>query len=105
MPNLIDQIQTCTGLSDAHLGVALARRAGYAPASAHEVAHWRSGQTPMPTWAERTCVQWIVELWRADRDDCNAQQLWQVDQKYTRMLGDFTVADLMRMIRGGQTTS
>jgi hypothetical protein len=99
MNNLLTSVEHCTGLTDARLGEALARRAGFAPLSARRIQAWRDGSDAMPGWVERECVQWLVELWSRERAECGAARLWEVDRKYTRMLDQLTIAELMALLR------
>jgi hypothetical protein len=53
----------------------------------------------MPGWVERECICWLVELWSRERAECGAARLWEVDRKYTRMLDQLTIAELMTLLR------
>lgn len=102
MQNLLESIEHCTGLSNAEVGIALARRAGFAPVSARRIQAWRDGADAMPSWVERECIHWLVELWSRERNDCGAARLWDVDRKYTRLLDQLTIAELMTLLRERQ---
>lgn len=99
-PSLIESLRRCTGLADAQLCSALAQRAGCAAPTVHLLQAWDGGDTAMPAWVERYCAEWIVELWRNERASCTARDLLQVDQKFTRLLRDYSVADLLAVLRG-----
>lgn len=98
--NPLEQLKLCTGMTNAQLGTALARRAGNAPVSATQFERWCNGTATIPQWVERASLTWLVELWRAERSGCAANELYRIDQKYTRMLKDFTVAEVMQLLRG-----
>ncbi len=99
MNNVLTSLKECTGLTESRLGVALARRAGLAPFSARRIHAWRDGSDAMPGSVERECVYWLVEIWAVERANCGASRLWEVDCKFTRMLDQFTIAELMALLR------
>ncbi len=105
MQNLLENLARCAELTDAELGVTLARRAGFAPMSARRIRAWRVGDEPIPSWVERECVYWLIERWSQERGACGAGRLWDVDRKYTRLLDQFTIAELMAMLRSRRAES
>jgi hypothetical protein len=36
-------------------------------------------------------------LWLSERDACDAKELLKVDEKYTRLLRDFSMSDIIAM--------
>lgn len=97
--SLIDSLRRCTGLADAQLCAALAERSGHAAPTLHLLHAWDSGVIAMPAWVERFCAEWIVELWRSERSTCDARALLTIDRKYTRLLSDYSVGDLMTVLQ------
>lgn len=86
-------------MADTQLCFELAQRAGCAVPSEHLLRAWDTGNIAMPEWVERSCAEWIVELWQRERATCDARQLLGIDQKYTGLLRDYSVADLMAVLR------
>lgn len=100
--SLIENLRTCTGLSDTKLCAALAKRSGYPAPGVRLLRAWQSGDTHLPVWVERECMHWLVEIWQAERNGCNAQQLLHVDRKYLAMLSDFSMSELMQWVQRAQ---
>lgn len=44
-------------------------------------------------------LAWTCEQWRAERSQVSVRELWQVDQKFSHILSDFTMAQILQSLR------
>jgi hypothetical protein len=97
--SIIESLRRCTGLADAQLCSALAARARSDVPTVILLQAWDAGDIAMPAWVERGCAEWIVELWRSERAACDARELLAIDRKFSRLLRDYSVMELMAVLR------
>jgi hypothetical protein len=64
---------------------------------AREISIWITDVESVPSWANRAAALWIIEFWMNERDTCEAEGLLRVDEKYTRLLRDFSMGDIITM--------
>lgn len=99
MDNIIGQLEELTGLTLKQLGRELSKRSGARDIDPVDLRNWRDGNTLLPGWLERVAAQWTIELWQNERLQSQADELWRIDTKYTKMLGFLTMADIAGMIK------
>lgn len=93
--NLLHILNSTFAIPIEQLKDGIVRRADRAYADTHRLTEWLTEQAPVPSWAQRAAATWIIELWMQERDGCEATQLLTVDGKYTRLLRDFSMADII----------
>ena len=99
MSNLIFHVTEFTGFSEQRIRLELAKRGGQPPISTNKLLTWKNESCPLPTWVEQAAIEWIIELWHEERDQCCAKNLFAVDKKYSRALGVFTVAEIITILK------
>ncbi len=99
MDNIINQLEELTGLTPLQLSKELTNRASGTSVDKKKLLDWRDGKSLMPGWVERVAAQWIIELWQNERIQCNAEDLWKTDTKYTQILSFLTMADILNMVQ------
>jgi hypothetical protein len=99
MTNLINHLTEFTGLTVQRISQELAKRGGQPPISKSKLVSWKNESCPLPAWAERVALEWIIELWHEERDQCSAKNLFSIDKKYSSALGVFTVADIISILK------
>lgn len=100
--NLIHELNINMGLSVTEIGDGLEMRAlrqlGHAhQADARELLLWIRPDAELPDWVRHAAALWVIEFWLNERDNCGAEQLLQVDAKYTRLLRDFSMGEIIAM--------
>jgi hypothetical protein len=99
MTNLINHLTEFTGLSEQSIRQELAKRGGQPPISKSKLLSWKTESCPLPEWVEQVAIEWIIELWHEERDQCSAKNLFSVDKKYSQALGVFTVAEIIAILK------
>ena len=107
MNNLIHELNVAMGLSLDEIGSGLEARAVALQAQgqqskgqqadAREIRLWVKPDAEVPDWARRAAALWVIEFWLNERDSCGAEQLLKVDEKYTRLLRDFSMGEIIAM--------
>ena len=100
--NLVHELNISMGLSLAEIGDglearAIALRVEAQQADARELLVWVRPDAELPDWVRRAAALWIIEYWLNERDSCGADQLLQVDAKYTRLLRGFSMGEIITM--------
>lgn len=99
MDDIISQLEQLTGLTTRQLAEQLSVKGNVTSIQTHDLKNWRDGNTLMPGWVERVASQWIIEIWQDERARANAGELWEVDTKYTRILGFLTMGEIATMVK------
>ncbi|MDH5323926.1 MAG: hypothetical protein OEZ68_03055 [Gammaproteobacteria bacterium] len=92
MNNLIRELNHSMNLSPEQIQQTLEQRA---PQQALNVSTWIQDDSSMPTALRHCVVMWIMEIWAKERDACSAKQLLDVDNKFSRILRDYSLTDLI----------
>lgn len=95
--NLLRTLLETTGLPLDKIEQGLILRANKIYADTHFIADWVDDESLIPDWANRAAASWVIELWMLERDAVESSQLLKVDEKYTRMLKDFSLSDIIAM--------
>jgi hypothetical protein len=95
--NLIAELNMRFGYSLQQIQQGIAERVDGVDADVLDVNKWLNNVDTIPKWANRGAARWIIELWMAERDACEPTELLQVDKKYTAMLKNFSMADIIAM--------
>lgn len=103
MDNIIQQLEQLTGLTTGQLCKEFSIRSNTATVDTKKLKNWGNGNELMPAWVERIAAQWMIELWQDEREKCDANELWQVDTKYTKTLGFLTMAEIANMVQKHKT--
>lgn len=82
---------------------------GYLPEELLQDLHSRGGQvfekkqfsTEVPEWLVVVTMRYLLEWWQRERDFCQSHELWQVDQKYAKLLSHYTMRDIMALMKQG----
>ena len=72
-------------------------RANKIYADTYFIQDWVKDESMIPDWASRAAASWLIEMWLSERDGCDAGSLLKVDEKYTRLLRDFSLSDIIAM--------
>lgn len=94
--NLIYVLHHSFAIPKHHIGSGIEQRAGQ-QVDAREIDFWIKESAELPEWAHQAAALWIIELWMQERDACEAQQLLKVDEKYTRLLRDYNMGQIIAM--------
>ena len=105
MDNIIQDLEQLTGLTTEQLCKEFSNRSNTTAIDATKLKNWGNGNELMPAWVERITTQWMIELWQDERAKCNASELWQVDTKYTHMLGFLTMSEIASMVQKHKTNN
>jgi hypothetical protein len=95
--NLIAELNMRFGYSLQQIRQGIAERVDGVDADVLDVNKWLNNVDTIPRWANRGAARWIIELWMTERDACEPAELLQVDKKYTGMLKNFSMADIIAM--------
>jgi hypothetical protein len=95
--NLIAELHTQFGFSLREIQHGIAARIDGVDADVLDVKKWLDNVDTIPKWAARGAAHWIIELWMAERDACEPTELLQVDKKYTGLLKNFSMAEIIGM--------
>lgn len=95
--NILRTLQETTGLTLEKIEQGLVLRANKIYADTHFIRDWLEDESLIPDWANRAAASWVIELWMLERDAVESSQLLKVDEKYTRMLKDFSLSDIIAM--------
>lgn len=83
----MNKLEELTGLSRDQILVELQHRL---KVSEDQLAHH--------TQVEPEITRWLTELWAVERNECEANQLWSVDQKYSKILAKLTVQEFVNIM-------
>lgn len=92
MEDLLNRLRDLTGLDEDNFARQLCQRAK---------KKFKKGilkNQPPPSWLERAAAHWIIELWQMERNECESDQLWGVDSKYSQIFKSYTVAELVTIM-------
>ena len=95
--NLLNVLNHNFGLSIDQIEQGLILRANKIYADTYFINDWLKDETMVPDWASRAAASWLIEMWMSERDGCEASGLLKVDEKYTRLLRDFSLSDIIAM--------
>lgn len=95
--NLIAELHNRFGFTIGDIQQGIAARVIGVDAEVLDVRRWMDKVDTIPKWASRGAASWIIELWMADRDACKPTELLQVDKKYTGLLKDFSMAEIITL--------
>lgn len=93
--NLLTVLNDSFGLSVDQIEQGIVLRANKVYADTYFIADWLEDESLIPDWASRAAASWVIELWLSERDACDATKLLKVDEKYTRLLRDFSLSDII----------
>lgn len=94
MNNLIRELNQSMNFSLEQIQQGLSKRINDT-APMEVVEAWLKDDASMPETLRHTVVMWIMELWAKERDACTAKQLLDVDNKYSRILRDYNLTDII----------
>ena len=95
--NLIAELHTRFGISLQDIQHGIAARVAGVDAEGIDIKKWVDNVDTQPGWARRAAARWIIELWMAERDTCGPTELLGVDKKYTALLKNFSMTDIIAM--------
>ena len=95
--NLIVELNKSIGLTIEQIHQGLCRRAHNDSLVVDDINQWLVNPATIPEWVNKTAALWIIELWMSDRDACQAGSLLTVDNKYSRILRGFSMAEIISM--------
>ncbi|KPJ94391.1 MAG: hypothetical protein AMJ55_06460 [Gammaproteobacteria bacterium SG8_15] len=95
--NLLTVLNSSFGLSLEQIEQGLVLRANKVYADTYYIEDWLKDEKLIPDWASRAAASWLIEMWLSERDACNSSELLKVDEKYTRLLRDFSLSDIIAM--------
>jgi len=95
--NLITVLNNSFGLSLDQIEQGIVLRANKVYADTYFIQDWLKDEALIPRWANRAAASWVIEMWLSERDNCEASGLLKVDEKYTRLLRDFSLSDIIAM--------
>jgi len=95
--NLITVLNNSFGLSIDQIEQGIVLRANKVYADTYFIHDWLKDETMVPDWASRAAASWLIEMWMAERDGCDSSNLLKVDEKFTRLLRDFSLSDIIAM--------
>jgi len=95
--NLLAVLNDSFGLTVDQIDQGIVLRANKVYADTYFIADWLKNETLIPAWANRAAARWVIEFWLSERDACDASNLLKVDEKYTRLLRDFSISDIISM--------
>ena len=95
--NLITVLNNSFNFSLDQIEQGIILRANKIYADTYFIQDWLKDETLVPKWASRAAASWLIEMWLSERDGCDASSLLQVDEKYTRLLRDFSLSDIIAM--------
>lgn len=94
--NLVHVLHHSFGVPKHNIGDGIEQRCGQ-QVDAREIELWLDEQSQLPDWVHRAAALWIIELWMNERDTCEAGSLLKVDEKYTRLLRDYNMGQIIAM--------
>jgi hypothetical protein len=95
--NLIAELHNRFGYTVADIQQGIAARVAGVDADALDVRKWLDNVDIIPKWASRGAAHRIIELWMTERDACKPDELLQVDKKYTGLLKNFSMAEIITL--------
>ncbi|MCI0507831.1 MAG: hypothetical protein L0Z73_17215 [Gammaproteobacteria bacterium] len=95
--NLLTVLNSSFGLSLEQIEQGIVLRANKVYADTYFIEDWLRDEKLIPKWASRAAASWVVEMWLSERDACASSELLGVDEKYTRLLRDFSLSDIIAM--------
>jgi hypothetical protein len=95
--NLLTVLNSSFGLSLEQIEQGIVLRANKVYADTYFIEDWLRDEKLIPKWASRAAASWVVEMWLSERDGCASSELLRVDEKYTRLLRDFSLSDIIAM--------
>ena len=95
--NLITVLNNSFDMSLDQIEQGIVLRANKIYADTYFIHDWIKDESLIPGWANRAAASWLIEMWLSERDGCDASSLLKVDEKYTRLLRDFSLSDIIAM--------
>jgi len=93
--NLLQALRDSFGMSVGEIEQGLISRAKKVYTDTYFIDDWLQHENKVPEWVNRAAATWLMELWLEERDACESAQLLGVDKKYTRLLKDFSLSDII----------
>ena len=97
MKNLIHELIVSMELPYVEVGEGITRRAAPFRPRFNDIRQWAEESASVPDWANRAAALWLLEFWMNERDACEADGLLKVDEKYTRLLRDYSMGEIIEM--------
>ncbi|WP_455205640.1 hypothetical protein [Kaarinaea lacus] len=97
MNSLLTELNSTFGFTAEQIKRGIACRVDGVDAEALDINKWIQSDGSMPSWAKRAAASWVIELWMNERDACEPTELLKVDNRYSRILKDFSMADIIAM--------
>lgn len=97
MHNLICELGSTFGYTNDQIKNGIAQRNEGVDAIALNVEQWKHNDAAIPRWANRAAARWVIEIWMKERDSCDAAELLAVDKRFTRILSDFSMGEIISM--------
>lgn len=88
----LEHLCSCTGFLPEELLQDLYLKAG-------QVFEKKELLSEVPEWLMAVTMRYLLEWWQKERDFCQSHELWQVDQKYAKLLSHYTMRDIMTLIK------
>ena len=95
--NLVSGLHREMGFSPEEIRQGLEQRSPECQLDIMELEAWIEPSSRLPDWINRLAAVWVIEHWMSERDTCDAEGLLRVDEKYTRLLKDFSMGDIISM--------
>ena len=95
--NLVFELQQNFDLSADDIAAGLARRAEEGCDIPRAIDKWLQQEAILPECVKKAAASWVIEFWLNERDQCEAARLLLVDKKYTRLLRDFTLVEVIAL--------
>ena len=95
--NLIAELNARFGFSLHDIQQGIAARVDGVDADVLDVKKWLDNVDKIPSWARKGAALWVIELWMAERDACEPTELLMVDKKYTGLLKQFSMGEIIAM--------
>jgi hypothetical protein len=93
--SILQELKNEVGLSLDEIGDGLATRANTDSKQVKDIGDWIENPDQIPNWVGRAAGLWIVELWLKERDTCGPQHLLSIDEKYTQLLRNFSMTEII----------
>ncbi|NOZ54576.1 MAG: hypothetical protein GXP08_15825 [Gammaproteobacteria bacterium] len=93
--NLLQALRDSFGMSIDEIEQGLVLRTKKVYTDTYFIDDWIKDAADVPKWVNRAAAAWVVEFWLEERDVCESAQLLNVDKKYTRLLKDFSLSDII----------
>jgi hypothetical protein len=99
MTNLIESLQQTLGLSTTQICEALCCHYTAQKLDPELIEQWLSRTEALPKEVNQAAALVVIEQWMAKRDSCGPTELLAVDKQFTRLLRDFSMAEIIALRR------